>query len=177
MDTTQLPHFVDRFRGPLIGLLAARGASPADAIELAQETFAEAYVSRGRFAGDWEDMSAVGAWLRGIATNLNRSRRRLRAVRTEPIGEREFADPASENVPENDEAGERMRQALARLEVSWRTVLMMRYVEGSGLPEIAELLGTSVRAVEGRLRRGRIELKRQLEADIQERTGRDEVAR
>ncbi len=41
----------------------------------------------------------------------------------------------------------------------------MRYVEGSGLAEIGALLGIGERAVEGRLRRARTELRRLLGAD------------
>lgn len=57
-----LDRIIDRWRGPLVGLLGARGASPADAVELAQDAFSEAYLGRERFEGSWEDDGAVGAW-------------------------------------------------------------------------------------------------------------------
>ncbi|HIF42185.1 MAG TPA: sigma-70 family RNA polymerase sigma factor [Planctomycetes bacterium] len=54
-------------------------------------------------------------------------------------------------------------EALAGLKGPWRTVLTMRYAEGSSLATIGALLGMSEHAVEGRLRRARAALKEQLQ--------------
>ena len=154
----ELSPLIARFRGPLIGLLHAWGAQPADAVEIAQDVFAEAYVGRDRFRGSWENDGEVGAWLRGIAMNLHRSRSR-KVGRTEPLGEREFEQPREEPEPE---AASEVRAAIDRLRGQWKTVLLMYYVEKSGLAEIAALLGITERAVEGRLHRARNELKARL---------------
>ena len=151
----ELSPLIARFRGPLIGLLHAWGAQAADAVEIAQDVFAEAYVGRERFRGDWENSGEVGAWLRGIALNLHRSRIR-REGRAESLGERDFE--AEREEPEPEGAGA-VRAAIERLRGPWKTVLLMYYVEGSGLAEIAALLGVTERAVEGRLHRARNELK------------------
>ena len=156
-----LDHIIERWRGPLVGLLAAWGASPADAVELAQDTFAEAYLGRARFRGTWEDDAALGAWLRGIASNLHKASTRRRG--RGPGGRRLESLAAAEAVGRTDEdhdGASPMLEALGRLRAPWRTVLMMRYVEGSGLAEIGALLGIGERAVEGRLRRARQELER-----------------
>ena len=89
-----LDRIIDRWRGPLVGLLGARGASPADAVELAQDAFSEAYLGRERFEGSWEDDGAVGAWLRGIALNLLRAgaRRRSGGHRLTLVGDRDALD-------------------------------------------------------------------------------------
>ena len=52
---------------------------------------------------------------------------------------------------------------MATLRGPWRTVLTMRYVDGASLGDIGALLGLGTRAVEGRLRRARQELRRLLE--------------
>ena len=62
----------------------ARGASWAQAEELAQDVFAEAWIHIERFRGDFEDERAFGAWLAGIARNLHRTEVR-KASATEPI--------------------------------------------------------------------------------------------
>jgi len=41
-----LSDFIDRFRGPLIGLIASWGANYIDASEIAQDSFADAYLNR-----------------------------------------------------------------------------------------------------------------------------------
>lgn len=153
-----LDAIIERWRGPLVGLLTAWGASPRDAVELAQDAFAEAYLGRARFRGAWDDVEAVGAWLRGIASNLHAAARRkgARGVPLEAAG-----DPAGPSAEEP--AATPLLDAVGRLRGPWRTVLMMRYVEGSGLAEIGALLGIGERAVEGRLRRARQELERLLE--------------
>ena len=169
----ELEPLINRFRGPLIGLLAAWGASPRDAIELAQDVFAEAYLSRDRFRGDWEEPTAAGAWLRGIALNLYRTSRRRNERSGTSIDGEERPEPAASEEPVEDPRTAKLRSAIDGLRESWRTVLHMRYVEGSGLAEIAALLETSERSVEGRLHRARNELKRVL-AEPGESASRDE---
>lgn len=170
-----LNDLIERFRGPLVGLLAAWGASPRDAIELAQDVFAEAYVSRQGFRGAWTDLGAVGAWLRGIAHNLfhadlrrGRSGRVISLEAAREAGAAGLESRASETpgAPEllvQEEQAARVRGALDELDGPYRTVLVMRYTEGSSLAVIGALLGMSERAVEGRLRRARLALKEKLE--------------
>lgn len=159
----QIETLIDRFRGPLIGLIASWGASPADALEIAQDTFSEAYLSRARYRGDWQDLQATGAWLRGIASHLHSARGRQahsqERLQRAALGEQQAATPSTASGPEHDA----LREALARLKGSWRSVLFMRYVEGSPLVQIGALLGLSERAVEGRLRRAREALRQELE--------------
>lgn len=159
-----LDSLLARFRGPLIGYFAGQGHDPRTAIELAQDVFAEAFLSYQRFDGDSTDLDAVGAWLRGIAMNLQRAerRRRSRRSRLRALDGVEVAD-ARDDDPEasavRTEERERLLKAIDRLRGSWRTVLYMHYIEGSGLREIGALLGLTERAVEGRLRRARHELR------------------
>lgn len=163
-----LDELIRRFRGPLVGLIASWGNGPRDARELAQDTFAEAYLARDRFRGSWDADSDVGPWLVGIANNLHhahgRRRRgpaRLRRLDSlEELPAEALAEPAED---EPSDAVDELRRALVGLRGPSRTVLTMRYVDGAGLAEIGALLGLGVRAVEGRLRRARQELQALLE--------------
>lgn len=158
-----LDALIDRFRGPLVGLLASWGASPRDAVELAQDAFAEAYLSRERFEGEWEDAGAAGAWLRGIANKLWLAHGRM-TRRPDAIAARELAPvEATEDESGEDDSAARLRALIDGLPQKWKTVLHLRYVEDSGLEEIAGLLGVSERAVEGRLHRARRALKERLD--------------
>ncbi|MAG62482.1 hypothetical protein CMO84_03070, partial [Candidatus Woesearchaeota archaeon] len=120
------------FRSPLTGLLSSWGAAPRDAIELAQDTFAEAYLSRERFAGDWADQGAVGGWLCGIAQNLFHASRRKATGGGRLVSLDEAGEPAEgrgDDSADSEEDKDLLREALAGLKGPWRTVLTMRYAE------------------------------------------------
>lgn len=174
-----LDQWIARFRGPLVGLLASWGNDPRRAVELAQDTIAEAWTCRARFRGSSDDVAAAGAWLRGIARNLHRSERRRdrgssrlqRLPSLDDLPQEELATQASSHVSDAQLALER---AMSRLKPEWRAVLTMRYLEGSGLPEIAAVMELSVRAVEGLLHRARKELQATL--PVAQRTQRFETS-
>lgn len=165
-----LDRWLETFRGPLVGLLASWGASWGDAEELAQDTFAEAYLSFDRFQGDPESNTAVGAWLRGIAFRLlSSSRRKLRR-----LGQ-SLQDSAAQIAPQEAPEDERLstlRQAMERLPGKLRTVLWMVYLDDCRVGDAAALLGETEKAVENRLRRARSELYRLLTADAMTEDGR-----
>lgn len=184
MDLDLLIH---RFRGPLTGLLVSWGNDRQRAVEIAQDTFAEAWFCRANFRGSFEDLAVVGPWLRGIARNLHR--RQLRTMRGPARGS---TSTSLDDLPEDrlaaapdaqpTEAQLALEQALSRLKLPWRTVLTMRYLEGSGLPEIAAVMDLSVRAVEGLLHRARRELRAILPLAAETHSGRaapmaEEIAR
>jgi len=156
---------IDRWRGPLVGLLAARGASWAQAEELAQDVFAEAWIHIERFRGDFEDERAFGAWLAGIARNLHRTEVR-KASATEPLEdvpcESDEAEP-HETLLVEDEA-DAVRSAIEALPEREREAVQAFYLEETPTARVAGLLETSERAVEGLLRRARARLKQALAA-------------
>ncbi len=153
------------FRGPLLGLCASWQASWREAEELALDTFAEAWLARGRFRGAPEDREAVGAWLRGIALRLHLARRRAGARRpTLPehqLGPRGLDGLAlrAEEEAADDERLVALRAAFNELPAAHQTVLRMHYLERTPARQIAALLDTTERAVEGRLHQARRRLR------------------
>lgn len=162
-----LAALLDRFRGPLIGLLRAWGA--ADPSDLAADAFAEAWLGRARFRGDWGDERAVGPWLRGIAWNLKlaaerRRGRPLRALESEP----EPAAPTDDGAPRRAE----VRAAIDRLPGELRTAVLMHYLERTPVRDVAALLSVTEKTIEGRLYRARKELARLLSSDEERQVAR-----
>jgi RNA polymerase sigma-70 factor (ECF subfamily) len=148
--------WIDAFRGPLIGLLASWGCGWRAAEELAQDTFAEAWIGRDRFQGDPADPKVVGPWLRGIAFHLLTASRRRQALRTaEPV---EAVDPPAP-APDGDDRRARLQQAFARLRPEQQGILRMFYLEQSSMREVAGLLGITEKAVESRLYHARRRLR------------------
>ena len=162
MDLTA---FIDAYRGALIGLIASWGAPWADASEIAQDSFAEAWLNRESCRGDWNDPEVFGRWLRGVALNQYRNwvrttkRRRARIVTTEPSKLNEVADQVS---PEQAEHLEELRTAIKRLPAKLRQVVLMHYLEETSVKEVATLLSLPVKTVEGRLYQARKALYRLL---------------
>ena len=155
-----LEHLVARWRGPLVGLLAARGLPWGQAEELAQDVFAEAWMGRGRFQGDAGDERAMGAWLAGIARNLHRTEtRRPQPASTDAAVEPQAAGPTpQERLDAGDEAA-RVHAAIDALPDREREVVRAFYLEETSAARVAALLETSERAVEGLLRRARERLR------------------
>lgn len=153
-----LERWIAAFRGPLVGYLASRGASWGEAEELAMDTFAEAWLGRARRQVAGSDLQAVGGWLRGIANNLLLACRR-RHPRGAPALTTEPAAPAVEV----DERHDVLRQAFARLSPPMQEILRMHYLEATSTKEVAALLGTTRKAIEGRLYQARRALRQHAE--------------
>jgi RNA polymerase sigma-70 factor (ECF subfamily) len=142
-----------------------------DAKEILQETFVSIWRKLDTFKGD----SQFGSWVYRIATNAAlmrlRSHRRHPEVSTEelPIG---YLDnygtpvPAGENWSkrpddelQSSELRAHIQKAVDSLPDIYRTVFVIRDVEGLSTEETAEVLGISVPTVKTRLHRARIALR------------------
>lgn len=162
MDLTTL---INGYRGPLIGLIASWGAPWADAIEIAQDSIADAWLKRESCRGDWTEADVFGRWLRGVALNRYRNwargrwRRRFRMM-TLTRAELEMAVAPSE--PNPSEQLEALRRAIERLPTKQRQVVLMHYLEETSVNNVAALLSVTVKTVEGRLYQARRSLRRML---------------
>ena len=160
-----LSDIIDRFRGPLIGLIASWGANYVDAAEIAQDSFADAYLNRESCRGDWQDPDVFGPWLRGIARNKfrnafrSRKRRELRVISAFSS----MLDATPNRLPTPvDERLERLRDAIDALPEKLKQVVMMHYLEVTSVKDVAALLSLPPKTIEGRLYQARRELKRML---------------
>jgi len=155
--------WVEAFRGPLVGLLASWSSDWGLAEELAQDTFAEAWLGRSRFRGDPRDLEAVGAWLRGIAFHLNAAalRRRTR-TRGEPFDERQAA-AGTDDASRAEERRALLAAAFGLLSAPHQAILRMHYLEETGTREVAALLGLTPKAVESRLYQARKALRTKID--------------
>ncbi|MFN7961835.1 MAG: sigma-70 family RNA polymerase sigma factor [Thermoanaerobaculia bacterium] len=100
------------------------------------------------------------------ALDLLRSRRRDRAVNLEEVsaGLADEGTDQPERLASSKELGARLRQALGTLSPRAAEIFSLRYFEGLGNQQIAELLGTSQTAIAVILHRSRSRLGKQLSA-------------
>lgn len=142
-----------------------------DAEDVVQDAFLKAYQNLNKFQGN----SKFYTWLVRIAVNeaLMRLRRR-KADKTVSMDEdvetedgsmpREFADwsPNPEQLYGQSELSDILGKTIQGLPASFRTVFVLRDVEGLSTEEAAEMLGLSVPAVKSRLLRARLQLRERL---------------
>ena len=157
------------WRRPLIAML--QGWQVPNPVDIAQDVFAELWLTRDRFAGEWEDDGNVGAWLRGIAWNLGAAAKRSAARAPRPIDnslESSLEAEPGSGPGDAEEAALRrkmLRAAVNELPTDQRTVILMCAIGQTPIAKVAALLGVSPRSVEGRLYRARKELGRILVKD------------
>lgn len=126
--------------------------------DLTQEVFARAWRALPRFNGRYQ----FSAWLLRIARNLviDEARKQLRAPTvTDPVDleKLEQVDPTDtvwESV-RSEVTARSVREVLADMPIKQRTALILREIEGLSYSEIAAVMGTNDRAIEGILRRAR----------------------
>ena len=142
-----------------------------DAEDVVQDAFLKAYQNLNKFQGN----SKFYTWLVRIAVNeaLMRLRKR-KADKTVSMDEdvetedgsmpREVADwsPNPEQLYGQSELGDILGKTIQGLPASFRTVFVLRDVEGMSTEETAEMLGLSVPAVKSRLLRARLQLRERL---------------
>jgi RNA polymerase sigma-70 factor (ECF subfamily) len=150
-----------------------------DARDLAQEAFLRVFRSLERFDFQHE----FTTWLYRIVTNLaiDLLRKRRPATSTTGVDEEEadleLADPEGETpgAPlERAETAARVRACIDRLAPHFRSVMVLRELEGLPCTEIAEIVGTTHVTVRWRLHRGRklfLEEWERLERQERERSG------
>jgi RNA polymerase sigma-70 factor (ECF subfamily) len=151
----------------------ARFTGSADAAEdLAQETLIEAW----RHACKLRTLEATGPWTLAIARNVCmrwRQRQQRPIVRlTSPL-QTELDEPATDDwdlevALERQELAELLDRVMGQLPPRTRTTLIEKYVYERPQSEIAQRLGVSEGAVELRLRRGKLALRRLLTTTLEQ---------
>jgi RNA polymerase sigma-70 factor, ECF subfamily len=153
-----------------------------DAQDVVQEAFLKAYTNLEQFQGN----SKFYTWLVRIAVNEAlmklRKRRNSKTVSLDEDVEteegsmpREVADwsPNPEQIYGQNELGDILKKTIQGLSPGFRTVFVLRDVEGLSTEETAETLNLSVPAVKSRLLRARLQLRERLGKHFNERKNGD----
>ena len=138
----------------------ASGGPPDEVDDLVQETLLAAWRQRETFRAE----SSPDTWILSIARNRVRQRYRKEG-RQKEIRDAlaALASLESDEIPERvlqaRETGRRVRAALGQLEPGYAEVLILKYLDDQKVARIAEKLGETEKAIEGRLLRAREELR------------------
>ncbi|HEY7476571.1 MAG TPA: sigma-70 family RNA polymerase sigma factor [Vicinamibacterales bacterium] len=140
----------------------------------AREAVHEAFISAFRARQQFQAQSRLSTWLHRIVVNAALQKLRVRKRRAEdaiddllprflPNGDHverfvDWTEPADETVARHETA-HRVREAIDKLPESYRTVLLLRDIEGLSTEESADALQTTANAVKIRLHRARMALR------------------
>jgi RNA polymerase sigma-70 factor (ECF subfamily) len=140
--------------------------NPDDAADLAQDVFVRVYRNLHRY-----EPGTFDGWLYRITKNLflDHVRRRGR-LRTEPLPDEDWREPASTDAGPADVVDRRTLEArlevgLAALSEDFRLAVVLCDVEGLTYEEIAEVTGWPLGTVRSRIHRGRGQLRSHLERE------------
>jgi RNA polymerase sigma-70 factor, ECF subfamily len=164
-NTAAFGELVSRYQDRLFNTVVRLVDNAEDARDVVQDAFLHAYQSLHSFKGD----SLFFTWLYRIAVNTAISMKRKQRVvyRMQPAGDEKGRidplDPSEASRPghalEMAEEERRVHDALAKLSVEHRAVLVMKDMEGMKYEEMAEMLAVPVGTIRSRLHRARLEIR------------------
>ena len=153
---------VERWERPVFAFLERMTGSREDAQDLGQETFSRMCWEASRY----EASGKFRSWLFRIAGNLARSHLRRRKVlewirfepgRHDPVSSE---DDRADRALEREETRRAVRSGLAKLPPRQRQAAILKVYEGCSYREIADVMATTVPAVESLLQRAMAALRR-----------------
>lgn len=157
MDEQRFTDAVRQYQRLLFHLAYAMLHNEQDCADAVQQTLLNAWRTRNRLRNE----QAVKAWLSRILVNECYSilRRRKRFGFTE-LNDELPAPPQADNIPLHD--------ALQRLPAKLRIPLVLRYMEGFSISEIAQMLHIPEGTVKSRMSKGRRQLGEMLGDEVEE---------
>lgn len=136
----------------------------------AEDVLQEAYVRAFEQLGRLEDRSAFAAWVCKIVVHEARARLRRRRTVKEVNGARGQTPQAAPADPEQQALSRQLQRVLAdaidALPLGYRTVFVLREIDGMSTAEVSAALGIREPAVKTRLHRARAALRDELFARI-----------
>lgn len=155
-DAEAFGTIVKKYEKPVFNLMLRATGSQDEAADLTQEAFLKAYDKIATYRAG----KSFFAWLYTIGLNVVRDH--LRRQKRNPLLARDGLESARSLNLSATGAGETERrlaiqslfQALKKLPLDYREVLLLRYREGRPSKEIAKILGITVSGAKMRIHRG-----------------------
>ena len=143
----------------MLGLARRILGNAADAEYVAQEAMLRVWTHAPR----WQPLAAFRTWLTRVVVNLCLDRKRRRPwVALDAAGEIVDPTPGVTELSEQSERERFLAAAISDLPARQRAAIMLTYSEGMSNAQVAEVLDTSVSAIETLLIRGKQNLRRKL---------------
>ena len=172
-DAEAFGKLVTHYQDAVYNVVIRMIRNPEDARELTQDVFLRAYRRIASFQG----RSSLATWLYSIAVNHSISERRRRAaasrapeIQMSALGGQDtdsaYDPPAAGPAPADRlnaaETHREIQRVLAELDDDYRSVIVLRDIEGLDYSAISDTLGCSRGTVKSRLHRARLQLRGKL---------------
>jgi len=160
-NSSRFRELVTRYQNMIAGIAWRSGCRREDVEDVVSEVLLKVYRNLHQYRPD----HAFSTWLYKLTANhvVDRSRRmKKERGRTEMPEHVEDRTPGADDTMEQDERHALVREALTEVDVRYREVMQLVYVEGLKVEETARVLGTPEGTVKTRLMRGREALKKVL---------------
>lgn len=162
-DEAAFAQLYDRFHRPVFSLIVRVLRSRAEAEEVLQETFWQVWERAPDYR---DDLGSVFCWVVTIARRKAIDRLRANARHLQRIEQAQglrtdddFIAPVGLESLAVDEQGQRVHEALARLNLEERRAIALAFFDGLTHGEIAAAVQAPVGTVKARIRRGMLKLK------------------
>lgn len=161
-DEQAIELFVRTHEAGVFRLALSLVKDPVTAGEITQETFIAAL----RSLHSYREKSSLKAWLYTIALNFSRSQLRkrkalekLRATLASILRTDSQRPPSPEDMVIENERSAVLLKALDELDEKHRVVVLLRYIQGLSVAEVAEILSISEGTIHSRLHTARERLR------------------
>jgi len=171
-DVRAFELLIQKYRERLFAIIYNLTANREDASDLAQEAFIKAFRSIGSFKGD----SSFFTWLYRIAVNASLTHLKRNRMRrffsfenlSEEVSQSELAEVLADKLQADKptlikELQEKLNEALQRLSLKHRTVVILFEIEGLSHQEIAQVMECSEGTVRSRLHYAKQQLQSYLQ--------------
>jgi RNA polymerase sigma-70 factor (ECF subfamily) len=149
---------INKYEGLVSATIIGMIGHCLEAEDIGQEVFVRFYKALDKFRGD----STIGTYLTRIAINLslNEIKRRRRRTQLFLHSDDQIADIEDKsNNPEKDENRELIQRAIQELSPKFRSVIVLRLIDGYSTDETAQILRIPIGTVLSRLARAQQKLK------------------
>ena len=155
LDTAQFNAYAAKYMDTVFRLAFSWLKSPADADDVTQNVLLSLYRTDYQFESD----EHVRNWLMKVTVN------ECRKVWRRPFRSHENIDDYAETLAFEDPSYQDLFEAIMQLDRDKRTVIVLYYIEGYSIKEIAEILDVPAATIGTRLARARAKLAQYLKEE------------
>ena len=155
LDTAQFNAYAAKYMDTVFRLAFSWLKSPADADDVTQNVLLSLYRTDYQFESD----DHVRSWLMKVTVN------ECRKVWRRPFRSHENIDDYAETLAFEDPSYRDLFEAIMQLDRDKRTVIVLYYIEGYSIKEIAEILNVPAATIGTRLARARAKLAQYLKEE------------